>query len=234
MENQKNDNLIPISIVIAGFLIAGGIYLSGRGTSTREVAEEQLPKKTVIDKAVAQIREGDHVLGNPSAPVKIIEYSDLECPFCKTFHQTMRRIMDEYEESGKVAWVFRHFPLAQLHSKAFAEAEATECAGELGGNDAFWKYTDKIFEITPSNNGLAPDKLPEIAAGIGLNKDKFIQCLENGKFKDKINEEINEAENSGAQGTPFSILVASKGELIPINGAYPYEEMKRLIDEALK
>ena len=100
------------------------------------------------------VTPADHILGNPNAEVFIVEYSDLECPFCKQFHKSMLEIMSEYGAEGKVAWVYRHFPLDQLHSKARKEAEATECATELGGNDAFWEYTNKIFEITPSNNGL--------------------------------------------------------------------------------
>src|SRR3989344_5485116 len=103
-----------------------------------------------------------------TVPIAIVEYSDLECPFCKTFQKTLHQIMDEYGESGKVAWVYRHFPLAQLHTKAAKEAEATECAAELGGNAAFWKYADRLFEVTPSNNNLELSQLPVIAAEVGL------------------------------------------------------------------
>ncbi len=101
------------------------------------------------------VTSSDHIFGDVNAPVKVVFYSDLECPFCKSFHETMTQIMNSsYGKDGKVAWVYRHFPLKQLHSKAPKEAEAAECAAELGGNDAFWKFINKINEVTPANNKL--------------------------------------------------------------------------------
>lgn len=100
------------------------------------------------------VTAADHIKGSINAPVKIVEYSDLECPFCKMFHATLQEIISDPEYKDKVAWVYRHFPLTQLHSKAPKEAEATECAAEVGGNEGFWKFVDKINEITPANNKL--------------------------------------------------------------------------------
>ncbi|MCX6739417.1 MAG: thioredoxin domain-containing protein [Candidatus Parcubacteria bacterium] len=96
----------------------------------------------------------DHILGNPNADVKIITHADFECPFCKRFHATMEDVMKQYQAGGKVAWVIRHFPLTQLHDKAPIEAEASECANELGGNAKFWEYVNLLEKITPANNGL--------------------------------------------------------------------------------
>ncbi len=109
--------------------------------------------------ALDPVTEKDHISGNPGAELLIIEYSDPECPFCKKFHETMTQAMNEYGKSGKVAWVYRHFPLDSIHSRARREAEAIECAGELGGNDKFWAYLNKLMEITPSNNQLDPKLL---------------------------------------------------------------------------
>ena len=99
----------------------------------------------------------EHILGNANAKIVIVEYSDLECPFCKVFHNTMHQVVEK--SNGDVAWVYRQYPIPQLHPKAFHEAEATECAWEQGGNKAFWKYIDKLFEITTSNNGLDESRL---------------------------------------------------------------------------
>src|SRR3989338_3732981 len=99
----------------------------------------------------------DHILGNINAKIIIVEYSDLECPFCKVFHETMHQVVEK--SNGDVAWVYRHYPIAQLHPKAFCEAEATECSFEQKGNDGFWKYTDQLFKITPSNNKFDETKL---------------------------------------------------------------------------
>ena len=84
----------------------------------------------------------DHIYGNPAAIVSLIEYSEFECPFCKRFHPTPSKVVEKYQ--GKVNWVFRHFPLDIHNPAAQKEAEAAECAGELGGDEAFYKYADLL------------------------------------------------------------------------------------------
>lgn len=96
-----------------------------------------------LDK-ISPVSAADHIRGDINAPVKIIQYSDIDCPFCKRFHGTMQEVMDSYGKDGKVAWVMRHFPLTQLHPDAFNKAEASECVAELGGNDKFWKFVDTL------------------------------------------------------------------------------------------
>src|SRR3989338_8979892 len=108
------------------------------------------------------------------------------------FHETMHQIIDEYGQSGEVAWVYRQSPLDVLHSKARKESEASECAASLGGNDAFWKFADEVFNRTTSNdtldigsyNGGAGSgdagQLSAIAVSIGLDKAAFESCLASG------------------------------------------------------
>jgi protein-disulfide isomerase len=103
---------------------------------------------------IPPVTEKDFITGNPNAEIKIVEYSDTECPFSKRFHQTMIDIMKEQGPNGKVAWVYRYFPLDGLHQKARYEAEAVACAAEQGGNAKFWEYLDLLFKVTPSNDGL--------------------------------------------------------------------------------
>src|SRR3989344_7093206 len=121
---------VPIAIVVAGALIALSLYYSNPKNSAPIVNNGGTVIAGVDMRAVSA---EDHILGNPNADVIIVEYSDTECPFCKSFHTTLKRVMSEYGNSGKVAWVYRHFPIDQLHSKARKEAEAMECANELGG-----------------------------------------------------------------------------------------------------
>src|SRR5207249_6414117 len=90
------------------------------------------------------------------------------------------------EKDGKVVWVYRHFPIDSLHSKARKEAQASECAAALGGNEAFWAYSDKLFEVTPSNNRLDLAQLPRIAQEIGLDRAQFETCLE-GDMRGGVN-----------------------------------------------
>ena len=189
-------------------------------------------------KGVKPISAEDHIQGNPNAPIKIIEFSDFECPFCKGFHATMKQVMAVYEKDGKVAWVYRHFPLDQLHSKARKEAQAAECAAEQGGNKAFWAYADRLFEIAPSNNRLDLAQLPVVAKDTGLDQAKFETCLtgdqRGGKFADHIEANVEDATNSGGTGTPYSLAINSKGKIFPINGAMPLEAVTAIIDAALK
>src|SRR3989344_8363576 len=149
-QNKKKDYLLPLSIIIAALLIASSwIYTIGLKNvePKKQVGQNNQPAVSSLEN-VKPISNDDYIRRNPNAPVKIIEFSDLECQFCKLFHGTMKRIVDEYD--GRVVWVYRHWPLEQLHSKAKTSALAAECAGELGGNEKFWAFVDRYFEITPS------------------------------------------------------------------------------------
>lgn len=174
----------------------------------------------------------DHLRGSPDAPVKIVEFGDTECPLCKRFHPTLQRIVAEYP--GKVAWVFRHYPVDEIHPKARKEAEATECAAELGGNDKFWAYLDRLYEITPSNDKLDPAELPRIAEHVGLNRARFESCLQSGKHAQRVAEDVDDALVAGATGTPYTVVIAPNGRLFAILGAQPYATVKLVVDIALQ
>lgn len=236
MENKSS--AIPIAIIIAGLIVAGSIIYTSRGKPPQEVkienkiiAENQ-PSPGVDN--IKPITAEDHILGNPDASVKIVEFSDTECPFCKNFHGTMHQLINEYGKTGEVAWVYRHFPIDQLHPKARKEAEATECAAELGGNDKFWSYLDRLFEITPSNNNLDPTELPRIAEYAGLDRAKFEQCLASGKYAERVQENLDDAIKSEGTGTPYSIIIAKNGKKSVINGALPYSMVKSAVEAALR
>jgi protein-disulfide isomerase len=176
------------------------------------------------------ISGNDHILGNPNADVVMVEYSDTECPFCKEFYSSLQQIMSVYGTSGKVAWVYRQFPIADLHKRAPKEAEATECAYDQGGNDAFWKYLTEVYSTTNSNDTLDPALLPKIASDVGLNVSLFNTCLSTGKFTAKVQTDYDNAIAAGGQGTPFTILVTKDGGRVPINGEEDYATLKQTID----
>lgn len=230
----QNSLAIPVAIVIAGALIAGAVFYTSGSSNSAAALDPQAAAPTGDLEAMKPVSSDDHIRGNPDAPVKIVEYSDTECPFCKRFHPTMQQVMDEYGKDNKVAWVYRHFPLDQLHQKARKEAEATECAAELGGNDKFWAYLDRLMEVTPANDGLDPAELPKIAQYVGLDTARFNECLSSGKYAEKIEEHVQDAVATGGNGTPWSIVVAKNGKKYPLSGAQPYESVKQLIEIALK
>lgn len=233
---------LPASIIVAAALIAGAwVYSTGLKNTNQaggpnnpqlgQVSNPSPQSETIILKSVDA---SDHIRGSASAPVKIVEYSDLECPFCKSFHKTMQNVMAEYGASGKVAWIYRHYPLDALHPKARTSSEGAECATEQGGNDKFWAYTDKYFSMTPSNNQVDLAILPQIAQSIGIDVNKFNACVSAKKFETKINASIKDAEGAGAQGTPYSVVIAKDGKTYAINGAESYENVKVIIDQALQ
>ncbi|MBI5457010.1 thioredoxin domain-containing protein [Candidatus Kaiserbacteria bacterium] len=234
METElKQKNLyIPAAIVIAGSLIAGALYLSNtsRGASLNAAPQPDITQGDL--EAMEPIGSNDHIRGNLDAKVTIVEYSDFECPFCKMFHPTLLTAVQEY--GADVAWVYRHFPLDALHSKARKEAVASECAAELGGNDAFWKYVDRWFELSPSNDQTdIGTVLPQIAREIGLEESKFSACLTSGKYDAHIEENVQNAMATGGSGTPWSIVVTKSGKKYPLSGAQPYENVKQLINQTL-
>jgi len=229
---NKNSYLVPSSIIIAGALIATSLFFSlYKGDNDKEFVsnnDNEIKRKIELREVS---KEKDHIRGAENAKITIVEYSDLECPFCKNVHSTMKELLTFYQKD--VQWVYRHFPLKQLHSKAQKEAEATECAYDQAGESAFWAYVDNIFEITPSNNGLDLNQLPIIALELGLNQTEFNNCLENGKNKEKVEKDIEDAIVAGGKGTPYFIIIDSKGNKIPVSGAIPIENFKQIIDELL-
>lgn len=232
--------MIPLAIIVAGGFIAGAVFFGGGNANTPSAVNigTQSPpaEPTGSTDAVRPITSEDHIRGNPNAKVFIVEYSDFECPFCKRFHNTMKQVMDEYGASGQVAWVYRQFPLEQLHPvKAMREAVISECVAELGGNDAFWQFADEFFAVTPANNQTNLDVvIPEIINKIGLSQSAIDECAASGRYDEHIQNDIQNAIETGGRGTPWSVVVAPNGETFPLSGAQPYNSVKQLIDLALK
>lgn len=230
---RSNSLTIPIAIVLGFGLIAAAIFFSGgvrdvpknTDTTVSDLNETEVTTKGPI----RAVDENDHIRGNPNAPIVLIEYSDYECPFCKSFHETMNTVMKNYGSSGQVAWVYRHFPLEQLHPTAPRISQASECVSELGGNDAFWKFTDLIFSERGTNEPTNMSRLSEFAATSGVSKNAFESCLEDGRTKSAVEEDLADGINAGARGTPHTIVLVG-GQQGVISGAQPYEAVSQIID----
>ncbi|MEK7592532.1 MAG: DsbA family protein, partial [Patescibacteria group bacterium] len=201
------------------------------GVAQAPVAQAPLARPAAGE--VPKVTKEDWVFGNRNAEIALIEYSDLECPFCKKFHPTAQQVVDEYK--GKVMWVFRHYPLS-FHANAQKEAEASECAAELGGNDIFWKFINTVTErTTATGTGFALDNLVPLAKELGLNESKFKECLDSGKMAAKIKTQQDGGTKAGVNGTPGNIILSMKtGETRLLAGAVPFEDVKAAIDSLLK
>jgi protein-disulfide isomerase len=223
---------IPGAIIIAGLIIGGTVLYSGSQKGGQVAAVNPPAAETGFKpEAIRPIDDNDHLRGAADPKVIILEYSDLECPFCKQFHQTLEQVMKDY--GNDVAWVYRHFPLP-MHSKAQKEAEATECVAELGGEAKFWEYTDKVFATTPSNNGLDEAMLPKLAVELGIDEARFNDCLASGRHATKVKKDSDNAVAAGGRGTPFSLIATPNGEIKELGGSVPPEQLKAQIDALLK
>jgi protein-disulfide isomerase len=171
-------------------------------------------------------------LGRADAPVTLVEFSDYQCPFCgRFFATTLPALKKEYIETGKVRYVFRDYPIDQLHPQARKAAEAAHCAGEQG---KFWEMHDVLFQ---NQAGLSPSQLAEHARTIGLDSTSFDGCLSSGRHAARVEQGVKDAAGAGVQGTPaFVIGLTKAGDVVegtPVRGAQPIDTFRQMIDRAL-
>ena len=176
---------------------------------------------TVAD--VRPLRPTDHILGSPTAKVLIVEYSDFECSFCKDFHSTMHQVITTHGADASVAWVYRNFPIVELHANARKAAEAAECVALTAGNDAYWKFVDILFAHQPTD----PAKYAEYAHASGANPEAVGTCEQNAAqtVDPVIDADTANAKLVGAVGTPYSLILAPGKAPIVIDGAFALDTL---------
>jgi len=209
--------------------------LEGGGvrTATRDLPNEpDVNGKLSEDQAskVEAVTDEDFIRGSIDAEVILIEYSDFECPFCAKFHTTAKQAIEEYE--GKVAWVYRHFPLDTIHPRAIPSANASECVADIGGRDTFWSYVDYLFE-NQSSTVLGDKGLTDAAGIVGVDIGAFSSCFSTKKFSANVDTDYESGLNAGVTGTPGNFIMNKKGKVWVIPGAVPFETLRQTIDEAL-
>lgn len=196
---------------------------------SQQVAPEE-PKADLTK--VPALTDKDWIRGSKDAQVVMIEYSDYQCPFCQRFHPTMQQIMKDYQ--GKVAWVFRQYPLS-FHPFAQKAAEAGECVGKIGGNDKFWTFTDKAYELgAKDENALAVDNLVKMAGEMGVDATKVRNCVTSGEMAAKVKADMDGGSAAGVTGTPGTILIAKNGKRDFVPGAYPVQTVKDQLDKLMQ
>lgn len=189
----------------------------------------QQPPTRPTEIKIERPSDKDQWRGDKKARFVWVEYSDFECPFCKRIHPDLIKIMSEY--SGKLSWVYRHFPL-EFHPKAKKTAEAVECANELGGIESFWSMNDAIFKEMPD---MELTELSTIASNIGLDATAFQTCLDSNKYADQVKSESEEGQKAGIQATPTGVLYDMKtGKTQLVEGAVPYDSLKTTIENFIK
>lgn len=196
----------------------------------RLIAQQKAAQANPLANLRAVDARRDHIRGNLEAPVTLIEYSDFECPFCKKFHPTVVQLMENNPD--KLRWVYRHYPLDFHNPGAQQQAEAAECIAELSGNDAFWQYTDLLYQRTRGGgNGFALANLRPLAEEIGVDGDAFGACMASGRMSARVDEDHSNGVAIGVSGTPAGIFINRQGEMRFVVGAQPLEEVQALLDE---
>lgn len=237
---QLNLNtVLTIGLIIASFFI-GALYTKTQyleknvGTPVQAAVPQQggQPSAQAPAGKIKEVSNDERIRGNKNAKITLVEYSDFECPFCKSFHPTTQELIKTYGD--KIRLVFRDYPLP-FHANAQKEAEAGRCIAELGGSEAFWNYTDKIFERTTSNGtGFALKDLGPLASEIGVDQQSFQKCLDSEKYAKAVKDEMAEGNTAGVSGTPSTFIIDSKGKTQLLVGAQPIDAFKTVIDQLLK
>lgn len=222
---MKTSLTIPIAIMVGGLIVALAVYLS--------LANQELSTSSGSGNpaAVRPVDSTDHIFGNPAAPVQIVEYADFDCTYCKGFDTTLEQIVANEGTKGQVAWIYREFPLTELHPNALRHAEAAECAASAGGNDAFWRFANLLF----SNQPVDPSRYGTLAAEAQVPGDAFASCMTDASstVDARIMADRQNALDAGARGTPYSLILSPGKAPVVMDGAYSYDAVKQLVDTTL-
>ena len=211
-------SLYYLSIPIIIGIIVGGV-LGTYGISSND-SEIITPAKL--------IENGSPFLGNPDAPITILEWGDYQCTFCYKFHQNTLKIIDEdYIKTGKVKMVFKDFPLNGPDSKL--AAEASYCAQD---QQKYWQYHDELYRNWGGERTgwITREALSEFAQTVNLDIEKFNECLDDSKHESKVNSLYEFGNNIGVDATP-SFLVFNDQEIIKIRGNQPLEVFLKTFDK---
>ncbi len=207
-------------------------FLFGKVADIEKVRQQIEEEKKPL--SIRQVDDTDHIVkGDKNAKVFVIEYSDLECPYCKRFEeQGLAQLKEKYKNNSDVAFVFRQFPLKSIHPEAFKEAVALECiAKEQGGSQGLENLKNNIFAGTKSNGKMSDERLFEITKNAGFDVAMLKKCMNDEKMKDIVTKSYNEAIQSKLTGTP-SILVQKGNETFKVNPVF--SEVDTKIQELLK
>ena len=236
MENKSY--AVPVVVAVAIIIIVSAIFFykpSINADSQVAALVESLnpllqPAEDISLDSFRELDNSDKIWGDSNAPIKLVIYSDLECPACAWFHGQLKDLSD-YVDEGTIAVAFRHLPLESIHLNAKSLAIAAECADSIGGNEKFWQFIDFIFS---ANEKDSVNLINDAAKVVGLETTKIEGCLIKEEALAVVTSHSLEAVTLGAQGTPFMILSGPNGLRLPIFGGRETNNLKAAIDLILK
>ncbi|MFY9493358.1 MAG: DsbA family protein [Minisyncoccia bacterium] len=219
-QSPKSSLSVPLSIMVAGLLVAGAVWFRGSGNvDTTATVGGAKPIKVELGNLPP--------LGEEKAKVAIVEFGDYQCPFCgRFFQQTEPMIREQYVKTGQVKFIWRDF--AFLGPESFWAAEAARCANDQG---KFWQYHDVLFNRQNGENqgAFSKDNLKKFAGELGLDQTAFDACLDSGQHTQAVKDDTDNGRLAGVSGTPATFV---NGQIV--EGAQPFEVFKNLIESHLK
>lgn len=225
---------VPVSILAAAVLVSASILFVGVagskwGSQTAALSDVQPAEDAVANGTAPSAQERDVIMGDPNAPVSIIEYGDYQCPFCvKFFKEAEAQIREAYIKTGKAKLVFRNFQF--LGPESILAAQAAECAKD---QKKFWEFHDGVYRMEEEdgqehNGNINVQSLTSLASEKGLDVPAFSKCLSANTYEEQVKKDTTAAQAAGVRSTPTIFVNGQKFE-----GAYPFENFKQAIESAL-
>jgi protein-disulfide isomerase len=225
-EKPKHNWTIWLAAGGCGVILCAAGFVGTLIFAGADFVKQLLPDNVQVAGEVPREITQSNTMGDPQAPVHIVEYGDFQCSYCLRFwSETEPQLIEEYVNTGKVYFEYRSFPI--LGPESFTAAEGAYCAGDQG---KFWEFHDTLFtNWTGENVGdFTEDKLTKYAEALNLNAAEFESCLGGGKYKRRVEQDRAQGEADGVYATPTFFINGVK-----LEGAQPYHILKKLIEDAL-
>lgn len=233
---SNNVYMLVLALLVINFFFSVYLFYKVEGMSNPVAADspsadqaadpaQQPQAADPTDINVAEPTQDEPWRGDTNARYVLIEYSDYECPFCQSVHDTLVQLE---EENPDVAWVFRDYPLG-FHPKAEPLAQAALCAQEIGGDQAYWTMSDAIFAAMPD---LEVSGVAELATTNGLDGQSIQNCVDENRYQEDVQADFTEGSNAGVQATPTVVIYDTQtGEQYKVEGALPYEQFNQTLED---
>ncbi|SIR00188.1 DsbA family protein [Aquipseudomonas alcaligenes] len=250
MDNTKGTPLtavVGLSLVFSAVAVGVSLSISsmlGKAYVRDEVQKvlAQIEEEKITSQVEANLKpwslahkqtiDGRHIYGSPEAEFTLVEFSDLECGFCKRLHETPKMLVEQAK--GKINWEWHHFPLQFHDPAATTGAEAAECVGEIAGNQAFWAFTGQWFTQSKMN-GQGVENIGSIARMVGAEEKAFTECLNSGKYQQLVKKQIEKGIELGVTGTPGTFVVDNTtGNRLLVKGAQPPQAFLQAVEQLVK
>jgi protein-disulfide isomerase len=227
---------LAIGAIIASITITLVIFGVNNSSNEIELSIEPIPemdqigpKKITMDTFLSN---GSPILGDPNAPITLVEFGDYQCHYCNVFFQSIEKdILKNYVDTGKVKIIFKDYNI--IGEDSVIASQGTHCANDQG---LFWEYHDILYSNwTGENNGWASsENLAIFAQQIGLNMNKWSECMKKGSHSQIILKSNDDARTLELTGTPAFFIINSEGKVSKLFGAQPFEVFKKIFDNQLE